>query len=100
MTSVDEHIESIHARGEDRESHGCARHAPAGHLNGENSWTKPYQYATFSATQYYQYSCNGPTQHTLMGPITITRTVSQNANGTWMYQVTKSGSSATLNPLP
>ena len=30
MTSVDEHLESIRARGEDRESHGCARHAPAG----------------------------------------------------------------------
>jgi hypothetical protein len=33
MTSVDEHIEGIRARGEDRESDGCARHAPepAGH---------------------------------------------------------------------
>ena len=30
MTSVDEHREGIRARGEDRESHGCARHAPAG----------------------------------------------------------------------
>ena len=30
MKSVDEHIESIGARGEDCESHGWARHAPAG----------------------------------------------------------------------
>jgi len=30
MASVDEQIESLRARGEDRESHGCARHAPAG----------------------------------------------------------------------
>ena len=30
MTSVDEHIEGIRGRGEDRESHGCARPAPPG----------------------------------------------------------------------
>ncbi len=29
MKSVDEHIETIGARGEDCESHGWARHAPA-----------------------------------------------------------------------
>ena len=29
MKSADEHIESIRARGDDHESHGCARHAPA-----------------------------------------------------------------------
>ena len=32
MTSVDEPMESTRARGEDLESHGCARHAPARHL--------------------------------------------------------------------
>jgi len=37
MTSVDEHTESIRARGEDRESHGCARHAPAGRFGGRGS---------------------------------------------------------------
>jgi hypothetical protein len=30
MTSIDEHIESIRARGGDRKSLGCARRAPAG----------------------------------------------------------------------
>jgi hypothetical protein len=29
VPSVDEHMESTRARGEDLESHGCARHAPA-----------------------------------------------------------------------
>jgi hypothetical protein len=32
MTSDDEPMESTRARGEDLESHGCARHAPATHL--------------------------------------------------------------------
>ena len=32
MKSVDEHIESIGARGEDCDSHGWARHAPASRL--------------------------------------------------------------------
>ena len=30
MPSADQHIEGIGVHGEDRESHGCARHAPAG----------------------------------------------------------------------
>jgi hypothetical protein len=68
--------------------------------NGKGTWTKPYNYATFTGTQYYKYSCNGPSEHTLMGPITITRTVSQNADGTWMYQMTTRGYSDTLSPLP
>ena len=70
------------------------------HLNGNDSWTKPHTGATFAATQYYRYTCNGGSEVNLMGPLSITRTVSRNANGTYMYKVTKSGASATLNPLP
>ncbi|MGA2982929.1 MAG: hypothetical protein ABSG32_03900 [Terriglobia bacterium] len=69
-------------------------------LDGDDSWTKPYKAVTFPATQYYRYTCNGGSEVNLMGPMSIVRTVSQNANSTFMYQVTKSGASATINPLP
>jgi len=41
---------------------------------------KPYRPATFSATQYYQYSCTCGNANNidLAGPITVTRTVTQN----------------------
>jgi hypothetical protein len=43
MKSVDEHIETIGARGEDCESHGWARHAPASHYEvigrGKKTWS-------------------------------------------------------------
>ncbi len=69
-------------------------------LNGNDSWTKPYKVATVSAVQYYRYTCNGGSEVNLMGPMSIIRTVSQNTNGIFKYQITKSGASATINPLP
>jgi len=68
-----------------------------------SSWIKPYIAASFKANQTYQYVCpcvNGGNQAQL-AQYTITRSVTQNSNGTYMYTVTKSsGESATLNPLP
>ncbi len=73
------------------------QHLPPG------SWVKPYIAASFQANQTYQYVCpcvSGGNQVQL-GQYTITRSVTQNSDGTYKYTVTKSsGESATLNPLP
>ena len=63
-------------------------------------WLKPYVTASFTATQKFQYVCNGGSVVTLMGPLSIVRTVAKNSNGSFYYKVTKNGSSATINPLP
>jgi len=68
-----------------------------------NSFSTPYTAASFTATQHYRYRCpcsNGGNYVNLAGPINIVRSVAQNSNGTWRYTVTKSGSSASINPLP
>lgn len=64
--------------------------------------TTSHATASFTATQYYRYSCscNNSSNVNLAGPISITRSVSQNADGTWKYTITKSGASASINPLP
>ena len=73
---------------------------PDDHLPGTFGSSKAE--ATFTATQYYRYSCtcNNSSNVNLAGPISITRSVSQNPNGTWKYTITKSGVSASINPLP
>jgi hypothetical protein len=63
-----------------------------------NSYSKPYQAASFTATQVFQWACpyylDG--NFTRFTPnITIMRSVSQNASGQWIYQVTKSGFTST-----
>jgi len=73
------------------------------HLGPDGGWVTPYQAASFTATQYYRYKCpcaNNGEYVNVMGPLSIVRTVSQNQNGSWKYTVTKSGSSAVINPLP
>ncbi|HEX7314401.1 MAG TPA: hypothetical protein VF297_10785 [Pyrinomonadaceae bacterium] len=63
----------------------------------------PYQAASFTATQHYRFRCtchNSNAYVNLMGSLDIVRTVTQNTNGTWRFTVTKSGASATVNPLP
>jgi len=65
-------------------------------------FASPFSAASFTATQYYRYKCpcaNGGNYVNLTGPISIIRSVTQNANGSWKYTVTKSGSSATVNPM-
>ncbi|HEV2380586.1 MAG TPA: hypothetical protein VG206_12430 [Terriglobia bacterium] len=61
---------------------------------------KPYVTAGFTATQKFEYVCNGGKDVTLMGPLSIVRTVGKNSNGSFYYKVTKNGSSGTINPLP
>jgi hypothetical protein len=66
-------------------------------------FVKPYRNARFTATQHYRYrtSCaNGGNPVNLMGPIPITRTVSQKPDGTYKYEITKSGQTAKKDPLP
>jgi sugar lactone lactonase YvrE len=66
---------------------------------------KPYFANSFDATQKYWYSCKNY-QHgkkiTLLGPLTITRTVAPNGSGGWKFTVSKTGidTTATINPLP
>lgn len=74
---------------------GADNHSTAG-------FRTPYQAASFTATQYYQYSCtcdHSSNVH-LAGPISIVRSVGQNPDLTWKYTITKSGVSAYINPLP
>jgi hypothetical protein len=79
--------------------------ARAGGLDDDHfppySFTTPYREASFKAVQRYRYRCDGSAKFiNLTGSITITRSVTQNADGTFAYMITKSGSPATINPLP
>lgn len=67
------------------------------------SFVKPYSAKSITATQIYRYRCpchNNNAWQTLIGPLNIVRSVSRNPNGSWKFTVTKSGASATINPLP
>lgn len=64
---------------------------------------KPYKRASFTANQVYRYTtpCKNAGKPIAMSRnIAIVRTVTQNADGTFKYRITKSGSSAEINPLP
>ncbi len=66
-------------------------------------FVKPLKSATVPSTQNYRYQCgcaNDGNPVVLVGPITITRSVTKNKNGTFKYTVTKSGISASVNPIP
>jgi len=57
----------------------------------------PYGTASFTATQYYAYTCSGVNNGNPVrvdGPISIARSVTQNSDGTFKYTITKSGASA------
>jgi hypothetical protein len=57
----------------------------------------PYGTASFTATQYYAYTCtavNNGNPVRVAGPISIVRSVTQNSDGTFKYTITKSGASA------
>jgi len=63
----------------------------------------PYKADNFVASQDYGFQCSNYKNNTftnLSVPIIIQRAVTQNSNATWMYMVTKSGSSNSVNPLP
>jgi hypothetical protein len=73
-------------------------HRPPG-----GGFVTPFAAASFTAVQQYRYQC--PCASTgnfvpLVTGITIARSVSQNSGqSTWRYTITKSGSSATINPI-
>ena len=73
-------------------------------LAPSTTFVKPYSASSFTATQFYRYKCacgaNANTYVNLVGPLSITRSVSQNSNGSFKFTVTKSSCSATINPLP
>jgi hypothetical protein len=67
------------------------------------TFVKPYVAKTITATQNYRYTCacaSGGQPVNMFGPVSIVRSVSQNANGSWKFTITKDGQSATINPLP
>ncbi len=66
-------------------------------------FVRPYSAKSINATQWYRYRCtcyNGNNLVNIAGPISIVRSVSANGGGTWRFVITKSGNSATINPLP
>jgi hypothetical protein len=76
--------------------------APDDHSTPGN-FVRPYSTKTIIAVQTYQYICsgvNGGNPVRLYGPLKIVRSVSQNSNGSWKFTITKSGASASINPLP
>jgi hypothetical protein len=67
------------------------------------SFVKPYRTTHFVAQQQYRYKCpcrdnNFPV--VLMGPHPIVREVISKGDGTWRFQITKTGAKAEINPLP
>ena len=61
---------------------------------------KPYAENGFTSDQDYRYTCAAGGEVTLQGGITNSRSVTQNANGTWMYYVISRGYADSVNPLP
>ncbi len=55
------------------------------------NFVKPYSNNSFPATQIEQYSCNSGTWVQFGGPFTITRQVTQNPQGQWVYSISKTG---------
>jgi len=72
------------------------------HTTG-GSFVSPYSSSTFTAVQYYRYSCgclNNGAFVNVMGPMNIVRTVAPSTGNQWKYTITKSGASASIDPLP
>lgn len=67
------------------------------------TFAKPYKPASVTAVQRYRYTCpcaNGGKPVVLVGPINIVRSVVKKADGNFKFEINKSGSSATIDPLP
>ena len=67
------------------------------------TFVKPYSAKTITATQVYRYTCpcaNGGQPVVVYGPLNIVRSVSQNTDGSWKFEIRKDTHSATINPLP
>jgi hypothetical protein len=64
-------------------------------------FAKPYSATSLPITQTLQYICgtmNG--YNNLSGQISLSRTVTQNSNGTFAFTMSAQGQSATVNPMP
>ena len=68
-------------------------HSPPG-------FVKPYLSSSFKSLQRYRYQCGTGKWVNLTGTITITRSVTQNPDGSWKYTISKSGASVDIDPLP
>jgi hypothetical protein len=74
------------------------------------TFVKPYSQQTVVATQYYRYSCpcqNNGAYVNVVGPLSISRSVTSNGAGGWEFVITKpnitplsGASNASINPLP
>lgn len=67
------------------------------------TFVTPYSSSSFTATQYYRYKCpcrNSGEYENLNGPMSIDRSVSPTTGNQWKYTISKSGASATIDPLP
>lgn len=67
------------------------------------SFVTPYNSRSVVASQVYRFSCpcySSGDWITIAGPHDITRSVISNGGGSWRFEVTKTGESATINPLP
>jgi hypothetical protein len=71
--------------------------------HSHSAFVKPYVTVSYTATQNYRYQCpcaNNGNPVVISGPISIVRVVSKKPDGNFKYTITKSGISATLDPLP
>ncbi|MGB7068755.1 MAG: hypothetical protein WBD22_04620, partial [Pyrinomonadaceae bacterium] len=72
--------------------------------NTSGGFVTPYSEASFTATQFYRYKCpcrNNGNYVNLTNSIDIVRAVTRiGQTQSYKFTITKSGSSATINPLP
>ena len=82
---------------------GTWGNAPNADYIKPGAFQKPYKAVQFTDHQKLRYQCvsvNNGQPVVLAGPISITRSVAQNSDGTWAYTAYKSGFSVSINPLP
>ena len=73
------------------------------HNLNSTAFRPPYFNSGVAATQIYRFRCpcyNGFNWVTLMGPHSVNYAVSQNLNGSFKYTLSKTGTTATISPLP
>lgn len=86
----------------DNPFYGMLHNGTDGGLEDNNipfNFVKPYRAATVRATQRFRYKCGTGRINNFPGSYAITRSISQNANGSWKYTITKAGLTAEKNPL-
>lgn len=82
-------------------ANGTAGLLEDGHWPG-GTFVTPYgsAMATTSQRYFYRCSCEGNLTQYIWGPQNIVRSIASNGTGGWKYTITKTGQSATINPLP